>query len=318
MLFRSLRRLLSPDLSVRSATIDTLYSNVFHQGTRFPATPYLIPFLIELCASPKTPRRGDLLDYWKSLITGYFTVQERPFWGDGEKIYWGDEIQQISNDSPESQALHGAYRESLRGHSLLLELLDDSDPSIRASSAGVLACLPTVAGMSVPGLVSRRAREPVGWVRAAIAFALGELGHAEELRHILAEDPSPEAQCMAACELARLSPDPSLFEPLLRFAAEPIEDYDRIPGAGGKSTGDAADAISRLPQSMRWQAVPTLFESLRQARSFDTEPLVRTLISSAFEPRDAPLAVLTEEQRQILIGLVDCQEIWNKIGRAHV
>ena len=44
---------------------------------------------------------------------------------------------------------------------------------------------------------------------------------------------------------------------------------------------------------------------------FRSEPLVRTLISSAFEPRDSPLAVLTEEQRQILIGLVDCQEIWS-------
>lgn len=71
-----LRNLLDPDPAVRSKTIWTLYGNVFHQGTRFPAASYVIPFLIELCASPGTPARGDLLHYWKSLITGHFSVQE--------------------------------------------------------------------------------------------------------------------------------------------------------------------------------------------------------------------------------------------------
>lgn len=140
-----LRKLLNPDPAVRSETIWTLYGNVFHQGTRYPATPYVIPFLIELCESSETPGRGNLLNYWKSLITGYFTVQERPIWGDGEKIYWGDEIQQVDGDDPYSEALHQIYRESLNGHDLLISLLDDSDPSIRAGSAGVLACLSTVA-----------------------------------------------------------------------------------------------------------------------------------------------------------------------------
>jgi tetratricopeptide (TPR) repeat protein len=306
-----LRKLLDPDPAVRSETIWTLYGNLFHQGTRYPATPYVIPFLIELCESSETPRRGDLLDYWKSLITGYFTVQERPIWGDGEKIYWGDEIQQVDCDDPYSEALHQIYRESLKGHDLLLDLLDELDPSVRAGSASVLACLSTVADKSAPGLVATLSKEPVGWVRAAIAFALGELGKAEALRRILADDASPEARCMAACELARISPDSSLVEPLLRFAAEPIEGYDGIPGAGGKSTGDAADAISHLPTDVKWQAAPIICERLKQTRSFDTMPLVRALVSTAFEPRNEPLTELHDAQRQILVCLVDCQELWS-------
>lgn len=317
-----LRKLLDADPAVRSKTIWTLYGNVFHQGTRYPATPYVIPFLIELCESSETPGRGDLLDYWKSLITGYFTVQERPIWGDGERIYWGDEIQQVEGDDPYSEALHQIYRESLKGHALLLDLLNESDPSIRAGSAGVLACLSTLADNSAPGLMATLSKEPISWVRAAIAFALGELGIADVLRRILAEDASPEARCMAACKLARISPDPSLVEPLLRFAAEPIEGYERIPGAGGKSTGDAADAISRLPKDVKWQAAPIICERLKQTRSFDTMPLVRALVSTAFEPRNEPLAELNEAQRQILVCLVDCQEHWSignlsNVFRAH-
>ena len=306
-----LRKLLSPDPEVRRKTIWTLYGNVFHQGTRYPATPYVIPFLMELCECSETPKRGHLLDYWKSLITGYFTVQERPIWGDGENIYWGDEIQQVDGDDPYSEALHQIYRESLKGHDLLLDLLEEADPSIRAGSAGVLACLSTAADKSAPRLEAVLAKEPVGWVRAAIAFALGELRVAEPLRRILAEDASPEARCMAACELARFSPDSSLVEPLLRFAAEPIEGYDGIPGAGGKSTGDAADAVLHLPKEVKWRAAPILCERLRQTRSFDTMPLVRTLISTGFEPRDKPLRELNDAQRQILVCLVDCQEIWS-------
>jgi tetratricopeptide (TPR) repeat protein len=311
-----LRQLLDPDPTVRSTTIWALYGNVFHQGTRYPATPYVVPFLIELCDSPKTPARGDLLDYWKSLITGYFTVRERPIWGDGEKILWGDEIQDVDGDAPYSDALHQIYRESLKGYDLLLRLLNESDPSIRAGSASVLACLPTEAGKSAPHLVSALSQEPIGWVRAAIAFALGELGIVEALRRILAEDASPEARCMAACELARICPDASLFEPLLHFAAEPIEGYDGIPGAGGKSTGDAADALAYLPKDVQWQAAPIICERLKQARSFDTMPLVSALLSMAFEPRDEPLTEVNDAQRQVLICLVACQELWS-IGNLH-
>jgi len=305
-----LRKLLDADPAVRSKTLWTLYGNVFHQGTRYPATPYVIPFLIELIASPETPVRGDLLDFWKSLITGYFSVRERPFWGDGDKVYWGHEIQVDCVDDPYTVALHQIYLESLNGHDVVLRLLDDADSMVRAASAAVLACLPTVAGKSIPHLRTRLIAEPNGWVRASFAFALGELACIEPLRLMLIEDDSPAARCMAACELARIDPDASLIEPLLRFVAEPIDGYDAIPGAGGHSTGDAAAAISNLPAEVRWQATPVLCERLKKSRSFETMPLVRTLLSIAFDPRNEPVSEVNGAQRNVLVCLVDCQEHW--------
>lgn len=87
-----LRQLLDPDPKVRDEVLTTLYGNVFHQGTRYQATAYVIPFLIELCGNPNVPKRGDLLRYWGSLITGYFNVQERPAWGDGERVHHCGEV----------------------------------------------------------------------------------------------------------------------------------------------------------------------------------------------------------------------------------
>jgi hypothetical protein len=303
-----LRQLLSADPKLRAEARRSLYGNIFHQGTRYPATPYVVPFLIEMCAEPSVPERFWILSYWGSLITGYFSVQERPVWGDGEKIHYCGEIQSDDGD-PYFLALHQIYQESLKGYPLLRTLTDDPDHTVRAGAAWVMACLPTMAAELVPLLDGRD--EPSGWVRAASAFALGELGAAEPLRRILAEDDSPAARCMAACELARLDPDAALIEPLLDFVAHPIEGYENIPGAGGKSSGDAAHSISLLPAEVQRQAIPALCDRLDQARLFDTMPMVRTLIAAAFPAREEPVTELTDLQRYVLGRLVNAEELWN-------
>ena len=306
-----LRQLLDPDPKVRSHALQHLYSNVFHQGTRYPATPYVVPFLIELCTNPAVPRRGDLLRFWGNLITGYFSVQERPCWGDGEHIYVCGKVQEADPDDPYVEALHQIYQESLKGRELLGKLLADPELGVRAGAAWVLACLPAAAAASVPMLEARLRVEPSGWVRAAIAFALGELGAAAPLRRLLAEDPFPAARCMAACQLARIEPAEALIEPLLEFVAEPIEGYDGVPGAGGKSTGDAAFSVSHLPPKVRRRAIPAICDRLDQARSFDTMPLVQALLAAAFPARNEPLTELTELQRQVLICMLNTEELWS-------
>ena len=306
-----LRKLLNPDPKVRREVLRTLYGNVFHQGTRYPATPYVVPFLIEMCASPDVPNRGDLLRYWGSLITGYFNVQERPCWGDGERIYWCGEVQKSVGEDPYSAALHQIYGESLKGHDLLCNLLANEELGVRTGAAWVLACLPTLARASVPKLEAQARVEPSGWVRAAIAFALGELGASAPLHRVLAEDAFPAARCMAACQLARIEPTEALVEPLLQFVSEPIEGYENIPGAGGKSTGDAAFSISHLPPDVQRQAIPAICDRLDQARSFDTMPLVSALLSAAFPRSDEALTELTGLQRQVLARMVNTEELWS-------
>lgn len=305
-----LRGLIAPDERAREKALSDLYGNAFHQGTRFPAAPHVIPFLIEIAASPAIPGRGALLGYWGHLIAGYFSVQERPTWGDGERAYSCGEPQEADDGDSYAQVLHRVYRESLPGHRLLLGLLDDEDFAVRAGAAWVLACLPTVGRKSISALEARVGVEPSGHVRAAIAFALGELGAARPLRRMLADDPSDAARCMAACELARLEPEDVPIEPLLRFASGPIEGYPDIPGAGGKSTGDAAFAISLLPHEARQAAIPALCAQLGRSRSFDIIPLVRSLLSAAFPPRDAPLDTLTDLQRDVLERLVATATPW--------
>jgi hypothetical protein len=310
-----LRRLLDPDPKERTEVLNTLYGNLFHQGTRFPATVRAVPFFIEMCASPSVPGRGDLLGYWSCLIAGYFSVRERPCWGDGERIHWcGKVIVPEPDDSfwgDYPATLHQIYRESLEGLQVACDLLADEDPDVRTGAARVLACLPTMARESVPRLDGRARAEPSGWVRAAITFALGELGATAALRRILAEDVFPAVRCMAACQLARVAPTEALIDVLLPFVSGPIEHYEGVAGAGGKSTGDAAFSVSLLPPEICRKAIPAICDQLDQVRSFDTMPLVSALLAAAFSKRDERLTHLSDLQRHVLIRMVNTEELWS-------
>ena len=224
-----------------------------------------------------------------------------------------DETQPDSDEDESSlrEALHGVYRESLAGHELLIALLDSDDVSVRMGAAWVLACLPTRAAASLPALQACAGAEPSGWARAALAFAFGELGAPLPLHRMLADDDFPAVRCMAACQLARIDPGDGLLEPLLHFVAEPIDGYEDVPGAGGKSTGDAALSISHLPVTLQRRAVPAICDRLDEARSFDTVPLCTALLSAGFDKRKQPLQEVSELQRWILARMVATSELWS-------
>ena len=306
-----LRQLLSHDETERSYALGRLYESLLHQGTRCSATPYVISFIIELCGEPSVPNRERLLYFWSHAITSYFSIQERPRWGDGEKIYSGGKVDKLAIECGFDEELHQIYRESLKGEELLYQLLNSDEPKIRGGAVRVLACMPTIAESSVPKLIARFDREEVSWIRGAIAFALGELGASTTLQNILTKDKDPATRCIAACQLARIAPQDNLIEPLLEFASEPIENYRNIPGTGGISTDDAVFAISYLPRQLQQQAIPAICQRLKQARGFKTVPLVRTLLSAAFERRKTLLTELTDIQKLVLSQMVMTDELWS-------
>ena len=306
-----LRRLLNEDPEERSQALNKLYDNVIHQGTRFPAIAYILPFIIELCAEPSVPDRQRLLWFWGYAITGYFSVRERPTWGDGEKIYEFGEVCQWKTEGDYYEELHQIYRESLKGKELLFDLLNDNDPYLRMGAIRVLASMPTIAELSLPKLETQLARETADNMRGSIVFALGELGASTSLQKVLAESEFSATKCMAVCQLARINPQEALIEPLLEFVSNPVEEYRSLVGAGGKSTDDAAYAISHLPRQVQQQAIPMICQRLKQARSFDTVPLVNTLLSAAFEKRNEPLTTLTEIQKLVLSQMLMTDELWS-------
>jgi hypothetical protein len=66
-----IRALRAPAASVRKKALHSLYGNIFHQGTRYEASAYAVPFLVELLTDPTTPDRASIVELLASLAVGY-------------------------------------------------------------------------------------------------------------------------------------------------------------------------------------------------------------------------------------------------------
>lgn len=66
-----IRALRAADPEIRRKARWHLYGNIFHQGTRYEASAYAAPFLLELLADPTTPERTAILGLLTSLAIGY-------------------------------------------------------------------------------------------------------------------------------------------------------------------------------------------------------------------------------------------------------
>ncbi|MFI6227267.1 HEAT repeat domain-containing protein [Micromonospora echinospora] len=182
-----LRALCSPDQTEREGAFGDLYSNIFHQGSRYEASAYAVPFLLDMVADPATPDRELVLYLLTCLAMGYdeswlpdgFPVAEyRRVSEGGRELLAAKPPSSEENDDPEALYLRAldtddqnrlyAYYElatydAVRaGVPMLRTLLAHPDPGLRAGAAYALAWFPEEAAGSLPAL-----REAVSMALAA-------------------------------------------------------------------------------------------------------------------------------------------------------
>lgn len=200
----------SPDRSTRDKGYAALYGSVFHQGTRYAASPYAARALISLAADPATPQRHRALALLASLAIGYDdaylpggfdAVRLRREVAEAAALDPADARREMeewvaeapSEDIRRNRAYHlevfdfGFDRDCLRwaletyeavraGTAVYRVLLDDDDPAVRIAAAYLLAWFPEDAPRSVPALVELLDTETHGPVLATAAVALLLLG----------------------------------------------------------------------------------------------------------------------------------------------
>ena len=66
-----IRALISQDKTVRDDAYDCLYTTLFHQGARWAAYSYAIPFLYEILADKAAQDKAGLIAYILHLAVGY-------------------------------------------------------------------------------------------------------------------------------------------------------------------------------------------------------------------------------------------------------
>ncbi|OIK23665.1 hypothetical protein VT52_031345 [Streptomyces malaysiense] len=239
-----LRALCSPDAEQRHQALDALYGNIFHQGSRYPATAAAVPFLVRMAADPALPGRAVCLELLAALAVGY---DEARLPGGVAVAEWRAAVAEVRAQDPaairaeydawvgaaadegerrtrefrrdlydhdrhlEAMAAElGAYDAVRAGAPALLPLLGDADAAVRAGTAYVLAWFPEAAGESLPRLLATldEEREPVVLATALVAAGLlGDTGTGPELALRLRPflgAGEPVVRWAAATALARL------------------------------------------------------------------------------------------------------------------
>lgn len=345
-----LRALTSDIPSVRSKALADLSESIVYYGTVYQATPYVVPFLIEMAASPTVADRARLLQLLATLAS--------PWW---YTVSPGDVYSADDDGSPEwhGEAQTGltwvgaTHRAVLAGIPVYVELLrSDGNAQVRAAVTCVLAECTDLPYEMFSALTEDITKEPDPAVQVSRFFAASRLlrnsrrhKDAPTAKAILpmAEhlfentETHPLARTVAALALFRLGDAEAagLAETYLKQTLrnpEPVDtDYRSLLWSGG--VGIVAAVCETLAASDRHSSVEETVGLVLDAippniESADTEEIVTVALSVLrlldMEVRNpgpyAELSIpavpseLTPFQREMLLRLCDTFDRWEAVN----
>lgn len=162
-----LRALAAGSPADREHALHALYGNIFHQGSRYEATAYAVPFLARLAADPRTPQRDEIV-----LLLAALRSAE-------------DELAAYDAVRAEVPRLRG--------------LLRDGDPRIRAAAAYLTGWFPQEAQDSASALRALLATEASPAVTATAVVSAGLLGGTDLIPQLRTGLTGPEPLSTAIC-----------------------------------------------------------------------------------------------------------------------
>ena len=294
-----IRDLIDPER--RKKALDNLYGNIFHQGTRYEATPYAIPFLYELIESEETPQRDHLVYFLVGLALGYESeylpegVDVADFRQNREEYYsraspaeradWA-----LCGMSPRTDlACYDAVRE---GVPKLIPLLSCTDPALRRAAAYALAWFPENASKSLPSLQVLTAGESSESGIANAVLSLGLLVRSSKIawplepQQVLLSHTSKVVRTAAAIALARNPLPDAVVDVLLGAVCSPElqELGEEIQFHGGDLARFAALVLTQPGSAALERLIPTLSRHLRStdfASSMEAADVVVHLVLRA-------------------------------------
>lgn len=320
-----IRALDSTDPEERDGAFEALYGNIFHQGTRYAATPHAIPFLVELASQPSPKSLPELLGLIVSCVAGYFSASYGPAHATGP--VWGGGSPPMADYGENDEIRAGCEDAAAPVIPAALRLLHHDSAEVRENAAWLLAALRKFASQNelVPRLADRLSAELNPRVRAMRVFAIGHLapiGDDQELSRAF-DDPSALVRVISAMLWARRAgpkTPPRVVEALLAALADADvvdREYTALPFHPDGIAGDLGDILGALGPGPLASALPALTEKLGTVQGFEAVGMLNGALAAAFGDADAPESAkdLTPAQRALLETLARNQAFWS-IGNA--
>ncbi len=150
---------------------DELYGTIFHQGTRYTASPFAVPFFVGLLE--RRDLLPDLLERLLVMAIGY----EEEWFPRGFHLEFARAQQRQLDAEPENKFGIDAVRthEAVsRAAGLVRDMLDDQDPVVRSEAAHLLAYLPEQGESSLEAMLERL--DTSADARPSFLLSIGILG----------------------------------------------------------------------------------------------------------------------------------------------
>lgn len=227
------------DEAARESALRSLSGNIFHQGTRYSASPYAVPFLARIALAGPRAVRDEVLSLLTRLAIDWHDEYDLPQGIDikawraaaaelsmDEALAWYDERIAVEPDEEKRERIreiraewaagrlmdsrasallsYDAVRAELPG---LLPLLDDPAPAVRTGTAYLSAWFPEEAATTLPLLLDRLRIEDSVTVTATALVAVGLLGDLTLTPRLSShlDAAEPLIRWAAATALARIS-----------------------------------------------------------------------------------------------------------------
>ncbi|MEV0661123.1 HEAT repeat domain-containing protein [Actinomadura luteofluorescens] len=306
-----LRALSSPDEEERDAALGDLFTNIFHQGTRYGAAAAAVPFLLALASCPGTPERTGPLYLTAALAIGY---DEAHLPSGVDITAWRKEAARLreTDDRDDfdlawalrsTEAELAAYDAVRAGLPTVRTLLGDDDAGVRATAAYTAGWFPEEAAGTLPALGALLDVEQDPNVIAHALVAAGLLdGRAllPRLReHLAAAEPLP--RWAAAIALARLgAADAPVIAELAASSTSPPE--GEVAFLEGDLRLYSALTIAALDEAPP-DAVEAVLDGLSRTSGEASFPMAGAALRLTFGTPVVPLprfADLTPAQRRMV------------------
>ncbi|MFD7161144.1 HEAT repeat domain-containing protein [Kribbella sp. NPDC059898] len=236
-----LRAACSADQAAREKAFSNLFASIFHQGTRYSASPHAVPFLARIAIAGPPEARVDALWLLTRLAVDWHDEYDLPMGIDTvawraaaqppeETVRWCDdqlttetsdakrrELEELREWAAAGNPVDGregalrSYDAVRREIPSLLSLLDDPDAAVRTRTAYLLNWFPEEREAIVPALGACVTVEQNPVVKATALIGLGLLGANEwtgDLQDQL-EAPDPLIRWAAATALVRAGAGPN-------------------------------------------------------------------------------------------------------------
>jgi hypothetical protein len=308
-----IRNLTSANQGERGIALWELYGNIFHQGTRYQATPYAVPFLYELIAAPEIQDRHEIVYLLVSLALGY----EESYLPDGldvanfRRTFNENDSQMSLTDLAECDEYGvgprvdiDCYDSVQNGVPVLIKLLTDDDARLRRAAIYALAWFPENAYQSLPAIRQSFANsaDEIEVANALIAYGLlarrsQSAVNESELRDFLSHT-SLIIRVAAAIAIASDPLTDDIIEILVAaiLAAEELQiGGEDIRFNEGNLAGYASLVLARGGASARDKIVPALCETLKSVNPHQSLDITRSLLDLIVGDRTTPIKDMPPE-----------------------